>query len=171
SRTLLLNGPIPALSAWESPAELLALAAVDSPLSKFLAAYIWKRGELDRLKHVRAGLASGADDRLPPDSTDAAVMWAFGRHLGASEFAPIFDQHTYRACRYLHRREGRGGAPPAVCGDSRGAIPGREHLEVYFEWWDSAIFKRSGGDSRAEILYRMDQLLFSLGKAAPRMAD
>jgi hypothetical protein len=173
SETLLSKEPPTDLPAWRTPAQLLERAVNDSPLAQVLAAYIWKRGELDRVKHVTAGLTSMPEERLHPDSsTDAAVMWQFGRHLRHPALTPIFDQHTYRAFRRLQALGGNGAQPPAVRRDTRGAVPGRDHLNAYLEWWRAAVFDRIDKvDSRPETLYRMDMLLFSLGKAAPRMPD
>jgi hypothetical protein len=167
SETLLANGPLAAPPAWQTPAELLAIAAADSPLAQFLAAYIWKKGEFDRVKLVRAGLTAAAGDTLPPDGgTDAAVMWEFGRHLARPDTAPIFDQHTYRAFRRLHALRGQGALAPAI---RHNEVPGRMHLKAYLDWWQAAVFDRVvADDSRADTLYRIDLLLYSLGKAGPR---
>src|SRR6267142_4272685 len=75
---------------WKDAKELADLAARGSPLTRLLAAYIWKRGELGRVKQLLSGINDTEERKTvePMDGTKdqerdddgPAVMWQFGRH-------------------------------------------------------------------------------------------
>lgn len=166
------SGQIP---SWKSSKDLLNLAAKEnSALLRIMVAYVWKRGELGRVKLVRSGVMSldnsessamgdgGLDERDNEDFDDpdsAAVMWQFGRHLLMPRTQPIADQHSYRAYLIL-AREG------FLTSDTK-RLAKRQVME-YSTWWNSLIKKV---DNRKvpefdAALSEIDRLLFSLGKAA-----
>lgn len=167
---------------WESPMnwrdakELAALAAQGPPLTRLLAAYIWKRGELDRVKPLLNGIkyVEKPKDASAPNGTEGkegdgdslAVMWQFGRHLASRETTPICDQHTFRAYVML---EGLQGSATVDLNQQKYATLRLSQIEAYVSWWKKIVSSNSfpkNGSERAESMYLMDQLLFSLGKAA-----
>jgi hypothetical protein len=151
-------------STWKTAAELLECVRNDtSPLARLLAAYIWKRGELSRVVHVRSGFVSvrsvgDKDGATPPlegsvETGDAAVMWQFGRHLANPLTHPICDQHTYRA--FVVLETGRLSATSLK----------RPQVLAYEAWWGRVIRTRLDPHDPTRSAYQLDKLLFSLGKA------
>jgi hypothetical protein len=153
---------------WRTATELLTLAAKDeSILSRILAAYIWKRGELDRVRYVREGIVStleaallyGSPASIEPTSGEDSpvVMWQCGRHVANPSRQPIIDQHTYRAFAILY-----GRYRPARYLSLR-----QTHLQKYLTWWETTVIKNlSASTDRERAMYLLDKLLFSIGKAA-----
>lgn len=160
------EGKIP---TWARPADLLRIAARDSPLARLLAAYVWKRGELNRVRHLREGMASSeprehrsGEPQASATGEDveaesASVMWQFGRHLSDQDEHPIVDQHTYRAFLVL---DGHGYLP------SDTATLSQADVERYCKWW-GGLAGRAPQDQpeRRDALHALDRLLFSFGKA------
>lgn len=160
------DGEIP---IWDCPADLLKMAAQDSPLARLLAAYVWKRGELGRVLHLRDGMDSSetcehrnAASQTSVDGDDveaesASVMWQFGRHLSDQDKHPIVDQHTYRAFLVL---DGHGYLRSDTTALSRSDV------ERYRTWWNG-LATRAPRDKleRRDALHALDRLLFSFGKA------
>jgi hypothetical protein len=151
---------------WTTPQELLSLAAQDSPLTRLLAGYIWKRGELGRVSRVREGIRVGGDNRSAGDGP--AVMWQFGRHLADRDSHPICDQHTYRASVLLIDAAKPGfNINRSIYSARHGALK-LPKIEKYIAWWKKTLKDKLPGDwtNRQDTLYELDRLLFSLGKAA-----
>lgn len=161
------------IPTWGSAKDLLAIAMEDdSLLARILATYIWKRGELSRVRYVRDGLLAAiatpkssirapvADSAgAPEDINGPVVMWQFGRHLAGTGHHPIFDQHTYRAFKILRH----GVQTP------RKLQLRLNHLNEYLDWWGKFATKHlppPGSADRPAATYALDKLLFSVGKAA-----
>jgi hypothetical protein len=159
---------------WNSAKDLLALATKDSStLARILAVYIWKRGELGRVRYVREGIlaamakatsstgthAGYGSDPLADEIDGPVVMWQFGRHIVSARNQPIFDQHTYRAYKILLRGVQSPTNPQLKL----------NHLNEYLDWWTNVATKYlplEGSTDRPAAIYVLDKLLFSIGKAA-----
>jgi hypothetical protein len=138
-------------------------------LARVLLGIIWKQGDLNVLKHVFSGLRGE-----PLNGGDRVVMYQFGRHLADPLKQPIFDQHTYRACRLLdgfHSWTNLEGFAKLFKG--KNAIPKKDRLptgalEHYLVWWNEQIGGRlpAGLQEKLAAISAVDRLLFSLGKAA-----
>lgn len=155
--------------SWANPKDLLAAAAAVSVLTRILAAYIWKRGELPRVRHVLDGLLKSKaipNDLVRSETSsssatpvDRDVMRQFGRHLADRDAEPICDQHTFRAFKILTNHAEQASESTLTASEVR----------EYVKWWSKTLPKRKLPADEAQrhaTLYRLDQLLFSLGKAA-----
>jgi hypothetical protein len=148
--------------------ELMVLASQGSPVTRLLAAYIWKRGELDRVKQVLDGMTGTG---LPPgdvevDDDGPAVMWQFGRHLMSPSTEPICDQHTYRS--FVMLREALAGKPLNFNQQKHDSLT-RDEIDNYVVWWRSIVKSKNfpqEPQAWQDAAYRLDRLLFSLGKSA-----
>jgi hypothetical protein len=163
---------------WDSAADLLALAAKESPLTRILAGYIWKRGELTRVKRVVEGIIDVSPPGDGAESVQAtktkaptgAVMWQFGRHLADQSSNPICDQHAFRASIMLQDIGQLGAAFDIGLAkyNRRYSTLARTQVNEYVSWWKDALKGKLPVEKaeRSDALYKLDMLLFSLGKAA-----
>lgn len=156
-----------------NPQEVLKLGTTASPLTRFLLAYIWKRGELGRLHYVARGIldnAPGLDSATADDRNDKAdsdestdedsdgpqVMIQFGRHLKNRSDEPIVDQHTYRAFQVLTAERYIPSWAKSL---------NATRVKEYKIWWTSTVLPKFARDTRNAAMGEFDKLLFSLGKA------
>ena len=159
---------------WQDAETLLRLASNDSVLTRLLAAYIWKRGELDRVKHVLLGIEAvkqpdsgdvvDEDDNNDDDGSDGnqtpeprSVMRQFGKHLADRVNEPICDQHTFRAMVMLKTV----AQNPWDHEQQRYRSLSAAQIDDYRVWWAGVTKSMT-----QEVRYELDKLLFSLGKAA-----
>jgi hypothetical protein len=161
---------------WQSARDLIKLAVEGSELTRLLAAYIWKRGELGRVRQVLDGFKDAhkrktisrtvtAEDQ-DQDDDGPAVMWQFGRHLGNRPSNPICDQHTFRAFMMLR---GVQGGKSLDFNQRKYARLTQTQIENYVDWWKAVVSSKAFPQKepdKSECKYWLDQLLFSLGKAA-----
>ena len=160
---------------WQNAEDLIKLAADGCELTRLLAAYIWKRGELGRVKQVLNGIKDShktktgrtvAAENQDEDDDGPAVMWQFGRHLANHVSNPICDQHTFRAFVILQEAQ---RSNPLDFNQGKHVTLKREQIESYIHWWKAIISRKAFPQNEpesSECKYLLDQLLFSLGKAA-----
>jgi hypothetical protein len=154
--------------------------SVTTDLERLLLAYIWKRGELRRVKHVLAGLDDDEGRSLPKSSEEndedkgqdgPAVMWQFGRHLAKPDAQPIFDQHTSRhriIFKWLEEGRNLEELPEVI---RLNKLTTRDKCREYIEWWRKSVLRKVERNVARRIELRpaallwADRIMFALGKA------
>jgi hypothetical protein len=71
-------------------------AATLDPVAKLLYAIAWKNGDLQKVKHIVAGVLN-CKEADTHDREDGIVFYQFGRYLSKTPGEPIIDQHVLRA--------------------------------------------------------------------------
>lgn len=127
------------------------------PLAKLLYSIIWKQGDLQKLKHIIAGIEDV--DNIKEDKDNALVFYYFGNHLASKTEDkykyPIIDQHVIRAFNAYKLSNN----PVELDVIRKKTEIVKEDRHKYLEWIDSN-FKDKGSD----FLYYLDKLLFEIGK-------
>src|SRR5690606_3222612 len=70
-------------------------------VGKVLYAFIWKQGDLPKLKHILKGIMSEEQ----PMGDEGLILYNFGRSLREESKEPIVDQHVLRT--YQQYSEGK----------------------------------------------------------------
>lgn len=129
----------------------------NSALVKLMYAFLWKQGDLKKVKHVVAGIENDEDD---PGRSSGFVLHQFGRYLG-SESEPIIDQHVLRAFAIYSEKE----YIKIAVWRKKSLITKKdiELIERYKKWLKSDKLKILLKE--VDAIYHIDQILFALGKA------
>jgi hypothetical protein len=128
-----------------------------TPMEKLLYALAWKNGDLQKIKHIVAGIMAAPDDSFD----EAIVFRQFGKHLSGRQNEPIIDQHVLRAfALYKFREEpeeiGRYRKLKVITGKDRNLI------DDYKAWLSKDLHFELR--QIPDYTYHVDKVLFSLGK-------
>ncbi len=153
------EGDMAAIQKCESHDAKGLAALATTPLEKLAIATLWKNGDLQKLRHIAAGVLDVspalASTSLAHDK--AAVFRQFGRHLAQPRYQPIADQHTVRAHR-CHCSELEIDLRERDDGTVR---PG--DVDAYVGWVTALITGRAPDE--AVDAYGFDIAMFELGSA------
>ena len=128
-----------------------------TPFEKLLLAVLWKNGQIFRVRPIVKGILghenSGSDFGI--------IFHQFGKSL-ANPNEPIIDQHVLRAfSEYgdLSKISGRKKVPrKSVFKETD-----RDLINAYCNWF-KGILEHIPEEERNEFKYRLDKLLFAIGK-------
>jgi hypothetical protein len=141
-----------------------------TPLEKLLYSVLWKQGDLNKERHVVAGIKGGEI------SNEGIVFNYFGRHL-KNKFEPIIDQHVIRAFRMKPIELGDNAVRSIRVKDfstSRNEVEAKHKLIKDYLDWHKKLRDTYPEKDRHDFTYHLDLLLFGLGKyikLTPRQSE
>lgn len=126
-------------------------------LEKLLLAILWKNGHINRVQPVLDGIVG----EQKSTTEYGVILRQFGKSL-ADPTEPIIDQHVLRAyCEYgdLSDVKGRKKVPLGTAMKESD----QELIDSYRKWLKKILASVPDVD-RTEFLYRIDKILFAIGK-------
>lgn len=131
-----------------------------TPLEKLLYSVLWKQGDLNKERHIIAGVKGGEV------SDEGVVFNYFGRHLN-NKIEPIIDQHVIRAFRMKSLESDDKTVRSIRVKDfsaSKNAVKAKHELIKNYLDWHKKLRDTYPEKVRADFTYHLDLLLFGLGK-------
>lgn len=125
------------------------------PLTRLLYSIVWKNGDLKKIKHIVQGIKAANIKELC-EKKDGLVFYNFGKFLTKTGH-PIIDQHVLRAFAVFKTKENDCEKIEKLRKKNTFNCPSL--IECYKKWIQSLKL-----DNSNKNLYRIDKLLFALGK-------
>ena len=119
-----------------------------SALSQLLYSFLWKQGDIQKLKHIVNGFRNEE-----PISDSGIVLHYFGKHL-ADNRNPIIDQHVIRAYAFSFGLE--------EVNKETLSKKDKSNISAYIHWFKNELplVIRESRENR----YLVDQIMYALGK-------
>ena len=138
----------------------LNLTSSATPLEKLLYAFLWKQGDLLKIKHIVQGIMS--EEMLDDLNTkeDGLVFYNFGKSIRTGSQDPIVDQHVLRAFS-LYQRELYGDSFDTKLSKLKHK---KDLIAAYKKWFFDNFSQRVSEDP--SFKYHLDRILYALGKNA-----
>ncbi|WP_439490745.1 hypothetical protein [Algoriphagus sp.] len=130
----------------------------DDPLSKLLAAVLWKNGDIHKVQHLIDGITGREGDR----TQYSLVFKQYGASL-SSEHEPIVDQHVLRAFEIYSLK---GYSEPLVEKLRKKSLyksNDKPILNKYRIWFVNVI-EKVPESQKTPFKEKLDKVLFQLGK-------
>ncbi|MET0392373.1 MAG: hypothetical protein ABW019_04495 [Chitinophagaceae bacterium] len=122
-----------------------------TPFEKFLLAVLWKNGQIFRVQPIVDGIVG-----IKKSESEFGIIFnQFGRHL-ADPTEPIVDQHVLRA---FCEATGRKKVPRKTVFKTSD----QKMIDEYRNWF-KIILQRITEQEKEEFRYKLDKLLFTIGK-------
>lgn len=132
---------------------------ITDPLTKILYALAWKNGDLQKIKHIINGIIESNNEDDP--SKQGLVFNQFGKHLTDRNNQPIIDQHTIRAFAVF---KAETDDDKAISEARKIKLINNEQISDYKKWIKTYLEKVNSEESKSEILYYVDKILFLIGR-------
>ncbi len=126
----------------------LSFAEMKTPVEKLLYAFLWKQGDLSKVRHIIEGISGSTSLN---DKRSGIVFHQFGKHLSDNE-EPIIDINVLRAFA-VYTETQRGLTKSGISQSSEGA----KLVEAYIQW-----FKKVA--NTPERRFMIDRIMFAIGK-------
>jgi hypothetical protein len=127
---------------------LLSFTQMKTPVEKLLYAFLWKQGDLSKVRHIIEGITGST---LLKDKRSGMVFHQFGKHLSDNE-EPIIDINVLRA--FAVYTDTQGGLTKSGISQSP---EGAKLVEAYIQW-----FKKVA--NTPERRFMIDRIMFAIGK-------
>jgi hypothetical protein len=128
------------------------------PLTKLLAAVLWKNGDIHKVQHLIDGITGREGDRTPY----SLVFKQYGASL-ADHQQPIVDQHVLRAYELYKLQEFSEAAVAKLRKKELYKSADKKVLDSYRTWFQDRI-KQIPPQEQPEFREKLDKILFLLGK-------
>jgi hypothetical protein len=128
------------------------------PLTKLLAAVLWKNGDIHKVQHLIDGITGREGDR----TAYSLVFKQYGASL-ADHQQPIVDQHVLRAFELFKLQEFSEAAVSKLRKKELYKSADKKVLDSYRSWFQNMI-KRVPPLEQTEFRGKLDKVLFLLGK-------
>lgn len=132
-------------------------SVITDPLNKLLYAFIWKNGDLRKLKHLIKGIANTVDDN---EQGEALEYYHLGKHLTHETGQPLIDQHVLRAFELFQLRDKKPEAIDRIRHNDK--CEDIELISAYKAWWLKTVDPKIKGNM--EHSYQIEKLLYEVGK-------
>ncbi|KAA5542326.1 hypothetical protein [Adhaeribacter rhizoryzae] len=138
------------------------LSAADlDPVAKLLYAIAWKNGDLQKVKHIVAGVLN-CKDADTHDREEGIVFYQFGRYLTKTPGEPIIDQHVLRAFGISQTddlSEIKRLRKLSVFTKKENKL-----IKAYKDWLQAGKGLQESLRQEEGYTYHLDKLLFAIGK-------
>ena len=128
------------------------------PLTKLLAAVLWKNGDIHKVQHLIDGITGREGDR----TSYSLVFKQYGASL-ADHQQPIVDQHVLRAFELFKLQEFSEAAVAKLRKKELYKSADKKVLDSYRTWFQNMI-KRVPPHEQTEFREKLDKVLFIFGK-------